>query len=79
MDRESFLDTLKQQFGEQITELYYEYEHGKKVDIDGLWSALDKLRTQAFKQGLGYTEFDSLVQSSLPSEVWDKKSYKKAA
>lgn len=71
MNRESFLETVKQQYAEEIHEAYIEHEHGLggKVDFPALNKQLKKLKASAKVEGLSAQDFDDLVQATLPEEV----------
>jgi hypothetical protein len=71
MNRESFLETIKQQYAEEIHEAYIEHEHGLggKVDYPGLNKHLKKLMNSAKVEGLKPQEFEELAQATLPEEV----------
>ncbi len=68
MDKESFLDTLRQQYVEDIHEAYIECEHGDdhKIDMPKLEQLLWKLMKNAKVDGLLPKEFMDLVRSTLP-------------
>jgi hypothetical protein len=78
MDRESFLETVKKQYAEEIQEAYVECEHddGRTVDYVQLNQKLRRLQTGARAQGLAEPDFQELVRMALP-EVWDKLSFHK--
>jgi hypothetical protein len=72
MNKESFLETVKQQYAEEIHEAYVEHEHGLhgKIDTPALTQHLKKLMTNAKVEGLSAHDFEELVHSTLPAEVW---------
>ena len=78
MDRESFLETVKKQYADEIHEAYVECEHddGRAVDFVQLNQRLRRLQASARAEGLGERDFQELVRSSRP-EVWDKLSFYK--
>ena len=76
MDRESFLETVRKQFADEIHETYLECEHGKKVDLKRLNTMLKKLMGAARAQGLPETEFWDLVKSTLPDHWEDIEASK---
>jgi hypothetical protein len=83
MNKESFLDALKQQFTDEIHEAYIECEHGTegKVDLPSLNLRIQKLMAHAQIEGLSPIEFQQLVRATLPG-VADKivfQAAKKAA
>lgn len=68
MDREDFLETIKQQFADEIQEAYLECEHddGRKIDYPQLQAKLAKLMQHAKVEGLPHSEFEGLVYNLLP-------------
>ena len=78
MNRESFLETVRQQFTDEIHAVFLRCEHGKDVDYAQLTHLLSKLRDAAKREGLAYPDFEDLVKSALPG-VWDHLEWKKAA
>jgi hypothetical protein len=78
MNRESFLETVRQQFTDEIHSVFLRCEHGKDVDYPQLTHLLSKLRDAAKREGLAHSDFEDLVKSVLP-EVWDHLQWKKAA
>jgi hypothetical protein len=66
MDRETFLEQVKQQYMEQITALYMKAEHTGKVDFKQLTTQLVQLKKLAAGEGLRGEEFDEMVYSLLP-------------
>jgi hypothetical protein len=81
MDRESFLDTLRQKYAENIHEAYLECEHedGRSVDYPRLNGLLQKLAKTAKVEGLPPKEFEDLVRSTLPEVNGKLDLGKKAA
>jgi hypothetical protein len=79
MDRESFLDGIKQQYAERIHEAYIECEHEEVVDFTRLGTALKKLMTQAKAEGLPAKDFEDLVRSTLPESVEHLNMFARAA
>lgn len=73
MDRDSFIEALREQYAEEIYEAYLECEHdnGKVVDYRQLNQALNKMMRTAKVDGLPEVEFKDLVSSELP-QVMDK-------
>jgi hypothetical protein len=71
MDRESFLDTIRSQYAEEINEAYLECEHenGRQIDVKKLNELLTKLMKTAKVDGLPPREFEDLVKSTLPKIV----------
>ena len=82
MNRESFLEGIRQQYADQIHEAYIECEHEHDhIDVPALNKRLSKLRAAAGGQGLAVAEFEDLVRATLP-DVVDKLDFwagKKAA
>lgn len=68
MNRESFLDTIRSRYLEDIRQAYLECEHGpgKPIDYVKLGKILAQLMTSAKKAGLTKAEFDELVGVTLP-------------
>jgi|GEM_PF-1323524 len=68
MDRESFLETVRQQYAEEIQEAYYECEHedGREIDYIKLNQNLARLMQGAMLDGLPPADFEDLVRSTLP-------------
>jgi hypothetical protein len=76
MNRDDFLDTLRQQYAEDIREAYLECEHGadRPIDVKRLNGLLRKLQKDAKVDGLPGGEFDDLVRSTLP-QICDTLSW----
>lgn len=66
MDKDSFLETLRKQYRDQIRAAYIECEHESQVDFGALRKRLKKLVTHSLSQGISAKEFADLVQSTLP-------------
>lgn len=66
MDKDSFTETLRKQFRDQIRAAYIECEHASEVDFGALRKRLRKLVSQSTAQGISAKEFADLVQSTLP-------------
>jgi hypothetical protein len=66
MDRETFLEQVKQQYMERISDVYMRAEHTGKVDFKQLTASLQQLKKLATGEGLTGPEFDDLVYSLLP-------------
>lgn len=84
MNRESFLDTIKQQYTDEIREAYLECEHGYapfRVDVMELNRRLNKLRAIAKKEGLPMMDFEELARAALPdvAEMIEFEPVRKAA
>jgi hypothetical protein len=70
MNREDFIDQLKQQFANGIFEAYLEceHEHGE-VDFTALKSELDRIARAAAVEGLNAGDFHELIFGVLPHDV----------
>jgi hypothetical protein len=84
MNREDYLEGLREQYAEEIQEAYVEcsHERGKVTDVPTLKSRLLKLQKNAKVEGLVETEFADLVNTALSDEVRDRLNWgggKKAA
>lgn len=66
MNRETFLDTLKTQYSEEIHEAYLECEHAGKVDLAAFNQRLAKIMKNAATEGLPRGEFEEMVRSAFP-------------
>lgn len=66
MDRESFLDTLREQYADEIHEAYVACNHGEAVDYDQLNTSLGRIMKTARVDGLSEADFAELVQSTIP-------------
>lgn len=68
MDREGFLDAVRQQYAEEIQEIYLEcrQEQGRTVDFIQLNRRLQRLMRNAVVEGLTPEDFRDLVFSTLP-------------
>jgi hypothetical protein len=67
MNKESFLETLRSQYAEEIHEAHIECERGEgRVDLELFAHKLHQLRKSAQVEGLANQEFDELVNSLLP-------------
>ncbi len=73
MNRESFLDTLRQQYSDEIRGAFLEcaHERGEQVDFQKLDEMLTKLMQNASVDGLPEQEFVELVQSTIPY-AWEQ-------
>ena len=70
MNKESFLEVVKQQYSDEIHAAYIECEHGHgKVDFKGLNERLQKLMANAKVEGLAPCDFEELARATLPAEV----------
>jgi hypothetical protein len=67
MDKESFLETVRKQYTEEIHEVYLECSHqDRSVDFVKLNQGLARLMQSASVQGLRHEDFEDLVRSTLP-------------
>ncbi len=66
MNRESFLETIKQQYSDEIHEAYLECEHEGKIDMPALTAKLKKLISCAQVEGLSESEFLAVAKTALP-------------
>lgn len=68
MDRDSFLDTLRGQYADEIQAAFAECEHdnGHDIDYEHLNEMLNALRKAAVHEGLSPGDFEDLVDSTLP-------------
>jgi hypothetical protein len=68
MDRESFLETVKNQYVDEIRVAFLECEHhgGRVIDYSALNQRLKKLMVGAKKEGISPRDFQLLVQAVLP-------------
>jgi hypothetical protein len=70
MDREDFIDQLKQQFANGIFEAYLECEHERgEVDYPALKAHLERLGRAAALEGLNEKDFHELIFGVLPHDV----------
>jgi hypothetical protein len=66
MNRESFLESVRQQYSERINASYMLCEHGGRINIEELGAMLKPLKRMAAREGLTHGEFDELVFSLFP-------------
>jgi hypothetical protein len=78
MNNESFLETLRTQYADEIHEAYVECEHDGAVDFGKLNGLLKKLFKNAKVEGFPAKEFEDLVRATLP-EAWEKVEFMKQA
>jgi hypothetical protein len=70
MDRDDFIEDLKRQFADSITEAYLECEHEKgAVDYPALKDRIEKIGKAAKVDGLKTTEYHELVCCVLPHDI----------
>jgi len=75
MNRESFLETVKKQYTDEIHEAYLECEHEGTVDLKALNQRIKKLMSNAKVEGLAPKEFEDLVRTTIP-DVAGKLDFK---
>jgi hypothetical protein len=78
MNRESFLETVRHQYCEEIYSAFLQCEHGSEVDYAQLTHLLSMLRDAAKGEGLAHSDFEDLVKSVLPG-VWEHLNWKPKA
>lgn len=68
MNRETFLDTIRSRYLEDIREAYLECEHGaeKPIDYVKLGKILARLMEHAIASGLTAAEFEELTMVTMP-------------
>ena len=70
MDREDFIEHLRQQYADGIFEAYLECEHESgKVDFETLKARLEKIGKAAAVEGLASQDFHELVFGVLPHDI----------
>jgi len=76
MDKEILLDSLKNKYSAEVTEIIYHCHIDTKVflDIDALNSSLQSLMLISFRQGLSENDWYELVYELAP-DVYDELSY----
>ncbi len=83
MTKESFLETIRSRYIEDIREAYLECEHGpgKPVDYEKLGRLLAKLMGHARRAGISQHEFEELTMVTLPGNMTANlgMAFKKAA
>jgi hypothetical protein len=68
MNKESFLETIRQHYSDEILEVYNECAHGGNgVDVKQLNDRLIKMMANAKREGLSNAEFEDLVKMLLPT------------
>jgi hypothetical protein len=67
MDRDDFIEGLREQYSNQIQQAYLACEHDKnRVDWKQLNEKLNKLMKSAVAEGLSRPQFEDLIRHSLP-------------
>jgi hypothetical protein len=80
MNKETFLDTLRSQYAEEIHEAHIECERGEgRIDLEAFAHKLHQLRKAAQVEGLPNQDFDDLVNATIPALMQGKALYKKAS
>ncbi|MBD65071.1 MAG: hypothetical protein CME62_07680 [Halobacteriovoraceae bacterium] len=76
MDKELLMDSLREEFSEEITEIIYRVQfYGKNyLDINGLNQELTSLRLVSFRDSLSEDDWFELLYEFAP-EVYDQLSY----
>ncbi|NDF14642.1 hypothetical protein EB061_04900 [bacterium] len=70
MDREDFIEQLRQQYADGIYEAYLECEHeGGAVDYPTLRNKIELIGRSAAVEGLPGKEFHELVSGLLPHDI----------
>ena len=69
MNKESFLETLKTKYSEEIHSAYQKHEHRHDLDILALNKQLNQIMKTAKLDGLPQRDFEDLVKSVLPESV----------
>lgn len=83
MNRESYLETVKKQFTDEIHSAYIHCQHegpnnSRLLDISALESKLQKLKRVAVAEGISENDFDDLIHAAIP-ESQVSANIKKAA
>ena len=78
MNRESFLETIRAQYAEEVQAVYVECEHEEKIDFGALHAKLSKLMKNAKVDGLPQKDFIELVNSTLNADVVKILAFDKA-
>ena len=76
MDKEMLLDSLRDEYSEEITNLIYSIQFSGKnyLDVEGLNAQLKSLRLVSFRSGLTEDDWYELVYEFAP-DVYDELSY----
>ena len=69
MDKESFVETLRVKYAEEIREAYLECQHNGKVDHTAFGPKLLTIMKQAKAEGLPETDFIDLMKSAVPENL----------
>jgi len=78
MDKETFSETIRQHYADEIHEAFLECEHddGRSVDLVKLNQSLARLMANAKAEGLSPRDFEELVKSCLP-QIFDRIKFPK--
>jgi len=76
MDKEILLDSLKNQFSKEVTEIIYHchIDSNAYLDVDALNASLKSLMLVSFRQGLSESDWYELVYELAP-DIYDELSY----
>lgn len=76
MDKEILLDSLKNEYSEEVTQIIYHCQNDQKVylDVDALNSSLKSLMLISFRQGLSESDWYELVYELAP-DIYDELNY----
>lgn len=67
MDRDDFIEGLREQYSNQIQQAYLACEHEhNRIDWKALNDKLNKLMKNAVAEGLTRPQFEDLIRFSLP-------------
>jgi len=66
MNRESYMETVRQQYAEKVTAAYVQCEHDGQENFTELTAQLVKIKRQAISEGMSDADFDDIVFSALP-------------
>lgn len=79
MNRESFMETLRNHYADEIMSALYRCKHGDSIDYPALTHLLLDMGHAARGEGLGRSEFENLVKAILPGVWEDLQTQQKAA
>lgn len=72
MTKETFMETLKTRYGEEIQGAYAEWAHKTRVDFSVLNEQLRILMEASHLEGLPEKEFEDLLKITLPEAIMGK-------
>ncbi len=80
LEKEILVDTLRNEYPEEITEVIYNCQFNGKnyLDVDGLNSRLKSMKILTFNDSLSEDDWFELVYELAP-DVYDELSYGKLA